>query len=100
MQGINLVREVVNRDSTNIYAQMVLVRGSLISGQYDKAVSRLQTVISLKPGYLEAMVLLAEVYERTGDTKNAIAWYEKSILLVDQPRIQAAIRERIAALKK
>jgi tetratricopeptide (TPR) repeat protein len=100
MKGISKIREVVEKDSTNIYAQMMLVRGSLISGQYDKAISRLKTVNSIKPGNADAILLLAEVYERTGDKINAVSWYEKSLSLVMLPEAKAAIRERIAALKK
>ena len=48
-----------------MYAQMMLAKGSLISGQYDKAISRLQTVNRLQPDNVEAILLLADIYERT-----------------------------------
>ena len=63
MEGILKIREVVEKDSTNLYAQMMLVRGSLLSGQYDKAISRLETVNRIKPDDIDAILLLAEVYE-------------------------------------
>ncbi|MBK5273081.1 MAG: hypothetical protein JJE22_18935, partial [Bacteroidia bacterium] len=44
MEGILKIREVAEKDSNNVYAQMMLVKGSLISGQYDKAISRLLTI--------------------------------------------------------
>ena len=34
MEGIGKIREVVEKDSTNIYAQMILAKGSMMSGQY------------------------------------------------------------------
>ena len=34
MEGLAKIREVVEKDSTNVYAQMTLVKGSLLSGQY------------------------------------------------------------------
>ena len=55
MEGILKIREVVEKDSTNIYAQMMLGNGSLISGQYDKAITRLQTVDRLQPDNVEAI---------------------------------------------
>jgi tetratricopeptide (TPR) repeat protein len=67
MEGILKIREVVQKDSTNIYAQMMLIQGSLISGQYDKAINRLQMVNRLEPANVEAIVLLADIYDRTGD---------------------------------
>ena len=100
MEGISKIKQVVDKDSTNIYAQMMLVRGSLVSGQYEKAISRLKTVNSIKPDDLDAILLLAEVYERTGDKTNAISWYQQSLPFVKLPEAKAAIRERIAALKK
>lgn len=99
MEGITKIRQVVEKDSTNIYAQMTLVRGLLVSGQYDKAISRLQTVNRLKPGYPDALLLLAEVYEQTGDKANAKLYYEKCLPLVQVPEVKKAIQERITGLK-
>jgi len=100
MEGILKIREVVEKDSTNVYAQMMLVRGSLISGQYDKAISRLETVHQLEPNNAEPVLLLAEVYERMKDNASAINWYQKSLPLVKQNEIKAVIEKRIEALKK
>ena len=66
-KDIRKIREVVEKDSTNVYAQMMLVKGSLMSGQYDKAINRLETIYRLQPDNLEAILLLADVYERTND---------------------------------
>ena len=100
MEGILKIREVVEKDSTNLYAQMMLVRGSLISGQYDKALSRLQTVNRLQPGNTDAMLLLADVYERMGDKTNAVSWYQKSLQFIKQPEVRTAIKKRIEELTK
>ncbi|MGQ0740163.1 MAG: tetratricopeptide repeat protein [Bacteroidota bacterium] len=100
MEGILKIREVAEKDSINTYAQMMLGKGSLMSGQYDKAIDRFQTVCRLEPGNLDAVLLLAEVYERTGDKKNAVSWYRKSLPLVKQADIRKAIEQRIAELKK
>lgn len=100
MEGIQKIREVVEKDSTNVYAQMMLAKGSVFSGQYDKAVTRLQTVHRLAPDDMEATLLLADVYERLGEKKNAIDWYQKSLKLAKLAELKKAIEERIAALKK
>jgi tetratricopeptide (TPR) repeat protein len=67
MEGILKVRQVVERDSTNIFAHMVLGHGSLISGQYDRAIDRFGKVLTLQPGNLEAILMMAEVCERKAD---------------------------------
>ncbi len=100
MEGILKIREVVEKDSTNIYAQLMLVQGSLISGQYDKAISRLQTVHRLEPENTQAVFLLADLYDRTGDKANAITWYTKSLRFIKQPEAVKEIRKRIGELSK
>jgi tetratricopeptide (TPR) repeat protein len=100
MEGIKLIREVAEKDSTNMYAQMMLVQGSLISGQYDKAISRLQTVNRLQPDNIETIFMLADLYDRTGDKANAITWYRKSLQFIKQPEAVRDINKRIGDLSK
>jgi Flp pilus assembly protein TadD len=94
------VLEVVKGDSTNVYAQMMLVKGSIFSGQYDKAITRLQLVNRLEPGNLEAILLLADVYERTGEKQNAIKFYKESLLQIKREDARVEISRRIAELSK
>lgn len=100
MEGIGKISEVVEKDSTNIYAQMTLAKGSVISGQYDKAISRLETVHRLKPENLEAIMLLADMYEGLKNNPKAIAWYQKSLLLIKRQDIRDEIEKRIETLGK
>lgn len=100
MEGIAMIRKVIEKDSTNVYAQMMLAKGSLISGQYDKAIDRLQTICRLQPDNLEAIILLADVYERIGDKENAANWYQKCLPLIKQPEMKNAIEKRVEDLKK
>jgi len=100
MEGILKVRQVVEKDSTNVFAQMVLGHGSLISGQYDRAVDRFGKVLALQPGNLEAILMMAEVYERKGDKANAIKWYSNALPLALNPDLKTALEKRIVELKK
>ncbi len=100
MEGILKIREVTEKDSTNVYAQMMLARGSLVSGQYDKAISRLETVNRMKPDNIDAILLLAEVHERMGEKTKAASWYQKSLPLAKDPDLRSAIEKRIEELKK
>ncbi len=100
MEGIAKIREVTEKDSTNVYAQMMLAKGSVMSGQFDKAISRLQTVNKLQPDEMEAMLMLADIYERTGDKKNAVLWYQKTLDYIRFPEARVEIEKRIAELKK
>jgi len=100
MEGIGKIRQVIEKDSTNAYAHMMLAKGSMMSGQYDKAISRLQTIIRLQPDNLEAIMMLADVSERTGDKTSAVKWYKASLEFIKRPDARAEIEKRIAELKK
>lgn len=100
MEGLSHINKVLGRDSTNIYAQMTMAKGSILSGQYDKAIMRLQTVYSNDPSNLDAILLMAEVLERTGKKKEAADWYEKSFAFISREDIRAELKNRIAELRK
>jgi Tfp pilus assembly protein PilF len=100
MEGILKVRQVAEKDSTNIFAQLVLGHGSLISGQYDRAIDRFGKVLALQPGNLEVILMMAEVYERKGDKANSIKWYSNALPLAPNLDLKTALEKRIEELKK
>lgn len=102
MEGISRIREVADRDSTNVYAQMTLAKGAMMTGpgQYDKAISRLQTINRLQPDNAEAILMLADVYERKGNKAEAINWYQRSLEVIGMPDARKEIEKRIMELKK
>lgn len=100
MEGIMMIREVAERDPHNVYAQMMLGIGGAMTGQFDKAIERFKEVMKHQPNNLEARLNLAEVYDQKGDKQNAIEWYEKSKVLIDNEEIIKEIDKRIALLKK
>lgn len=98
MEGIGMIREVADRDTTNTYAQMTLGEASLMSGQLEKAVERFKTVARLHPGNLEAIIRTAETEEQLGNAESAIEWYRKSLELINIPEIRNEVEARIAKL--
>ena len=100
MQGITKIKEVVDKDSTNAYGQLILALGGKKSGQYDKAIERFLTVIKIQPNHIEAMIHLAECYELTDQKDIAIEWYTKVSNSVNIPEAKEAISKRIQELKK
>ena len=99
MEGILKVREVIEKDSTNIFAIMTLGRGSVISGQSDKAIERFEQAHRIDPTNLEAILSLADIYEKKGDNKQAIYWYTKSLPLIQIPGLKVEVEKRINDLK-
>jgi len=99
MKGIQLLLSVVRKDSTNMKAQMMLGVGGYVSGQYDKAIERLQKVVIAQPNNLEAIAFLADAYAAKGDKAEAIKWYLISKRLVNDPHYSQEVDERIKLLR-
>ena len=100
MQGIMMIREVAERDPSNMYAQYMLGVGGLMSGQLDRAIDRLTTVAEKQPDNVEVKLMLAEAYERKGDKQNAVKWYESVRSHIGNPEILKELEKRIQTLKK
>ena len=99
MEGIQKIMGVLQKDSTNIYAQMALADAAVFSSQYDKAIARFQKIISLEPTNLDAILKLADAYTMIGKKKEAIEWYKKSLPLLEREEWKQEVEERINELK-
>ncbi len=115
MEAIGAIREVVARDSANVFAQMTLAQASMMSGQEDKALERLQTVARLQPESADVIFLIADMLERAGKKaeadgnkdlaaqkrKEAAAWYRKALpLLNGKPDFKKEVQAHVAQLEK
>ncbi len=99
MKGIQQLLSVVRKDSNNMKAQMMLGVGGYVSGQYDKAIERLQKVIKVEPDNIEAVAFLADAYAAKGDKAEAIKWYTISKRLVNDSHYSQEVDERIKGLQ-
>jgi tetratricopeptide (TPR) repeat protein len=99
MAGIMKVREVAERDSTNMYAQYMLGVGGIISKQYDRAAQRFARVAKAQPENMEVMFKLAEAYELSNQNELAAEWYGKILQKVENPDMRMELSRRISMLK-
>jgi len=99
MEGILKIRAIADKNPNNVFAQFMLGYGGLVSGQTDKAIERFKTVNQLDPSNTEAIFLLAEMYERKGEKKEAVEWYEKGKQNIENPELLKALEEKIKSLK-
>jgi tetratricopeptide (TPR) repeat protein len=99
MQGVQLLLGVVEKDSTHISANLYLGRFGIISGQFDKAISRLNTVLNADSANIEAYILMADAQAGKGDKAKAIEYLEKVKTLVPDPEFQANIDAYIEKIK-
>ena len=99
MEGILKIRAIAEKNPNNVFAQFMLGFGGMVSGQNDKAIERFLKVTEIDPQNSEAIFLLAELYERGGDKKKAVEWYEKGKKYVANPELMKALDEKIKTLK-
>ncbi|MBK6818445.1 MAG: tetratricopeptide repeat protein [Bacteroidetes bacterium] len=99
MKGVTLLREVTKTDSNNISANIILGKLAIQSGQFDKAIKRLELVLSLKPDNTEALYFLAEAYKGSGNKQKAISLFEQCKALVNNPEFTKEIDNYITTFK-
>jgi lipopolysaccharide biosynthesis regulator YciM len=79
---------------------MTLGQASLMSGQLDKAIERFLNVTRSEPNNLEAILALADVYERKREPKKAVEWYKRSLPHIQIPELRKEVEKRINDLNK
>ncbi len=100
MQGVSILLEIVRKDSANVDALLMLGRFGIISGQYDKAIARLEKILYLRPQNSEALLLLAEAYNGQGNKTKAIEMLERCKKTVTDPAAKKEIESYIQSIKK
>jgi tetratricopeptide (TPR) repeat protein len=77
MKGITLLREVIQKDSNNIEANLQLGLFSVTSRQFDKAIERFQRILRIDSTHIDMYVYLGDTYLTMEEKQNAIENYEK-----------------------
>jgi tetratricopeptide (TPR) repeat protein len=98
MQGIAMLMDVVKKDPKNLKANMSLGTFAIKSGQFDKAITRFNSIIAIKPTP-DAYFYLATAYENLGKNEEAIDAYLKSKKLAANATLSKFIDEKVIALK-
>jgi tetratricopeptide (TPR) repeat protein len=99
MKGVGILREITAKDPNHIPANLMLGRMSIQSGQFDKAVTRFETVLKLDPNNREALYFGAEAYKGKGDKAKAIALFEQCKKVVNNPAFSSDIDNYIKTFK-
>jgi tetratricopeptide (TPR) repeat protein len=77
MQGIQLLLELNKEYPDNVYILNNLGRLAIRTGQFDRAIERLERARSQAPEQTNTICLLAQAYRGAGDTEQAEQWDEK-----------------------
>jgi len=99
MTGISLLREVLQKDSSNIEANLQLGLFSVTSRQYDKAIARFQRILRIDSTQIDMYVYLGDTYLSIGNKKKAIESYENYKIRVKDTLIVRNIDDYIKKLK-
>ncbi len=95
MTGVQLLLKVVESDPEHIEANLVLGRLAVRSGQFDKAIERLEKIVAIDTTLTEAYFHLAEAYRNNGDKEKAVDALEKCKLSVDNPAFRSEVDQLI-----
>lgn len=98
MSGIAMLLDVVKKDPKNMKANMSLGTFAIKSGQFDKAITRFNDIIAMRPSP-DAYFYLATAYENLGKNKEAIEAYLNSKKLAANPTLSTFIDKKVAELK-
>ncbi len=99
MKGISLLQEVLRADSNYVDALLNLGSFAMTSGQYQKAITRFEKVLKLKPQYILLYVRIAEAYEKMGNKEKTIEYLEKYVKKEDDVMLRTSIQNEINKLK-
>lgn len=99
MNGVTLLLEVLEDEPDNLDANLILGRYGIVSGQFEKALTRLNTVIRQDTSIAEAYLYRAEALNGLGRSEEAIADFEKCKALLDNPQLENEIDIFIKELK-
>ena len=99
MKGITLLREVIQKDSNNIEANLQLGLFSVTSRQFDKAIERFNRILRIDSTHIDMYVYLGDTYLTMGDKLKAIESYENYKTRVKDTLIIKDIDQYIKKLK-
>lgn len=99
MNGVTLLLEVIEEAPENIDANLILGRYGIVSGQYEKALGRLNTVIEQDSTIAEAYLYRAEALNALGKKVEAVEDFERCKKLLDNPQLEQEIDVFIKELK-
>ncbi|MCO6477893.1 MAG: tetratricopeptide repeat protein [Phaeodactylibacter sp.] len=77
MKGILMLRDLNQKDPDNVLVLNTLARLAIQTGQYPRAIERLERALELEPGNPNTVCLLAEAYQGNGEAAKAEAFAEQ-----------------------
>lgn len=83
MEGIMLLREVLEENPNYVEALYSLGEFSMMTKQYEKAINRFEAIIAIEPDNLESLIFLGDSYIAIGNKKAGVEAYRKALQHTD-----------------
>lgn len=99
MQGIMMLRDIIEQDPSNQQALMSMGRMSIQTGQFENGVDRFESLVSYYPENVEGIFFLGVCYYETGQLVKAQAQFEKVKELGAAEQIITAADEYLGRIK-
>lgn len=100
MKGVLMLREVEKAEPDNETMNLTLGRLAVVSGQFDKAITRLERLVQQHPENAEAYLHLAEAYRAVGQKEKALVALEQCKRVVkDTPEAVKQVEQIITSIK-
>jgi len=99
MQGIMMLRGIIEKDPSNMKALMSMGRMSIQTGQFENGVDRFESLVSYYPDNAEGNFFLGVCYYETGQLVKARSQFEKVKELDAAPQIVTAADEYLERIK-
>lgn len=99
MQGIMMLREVLDKDPENPEALFNIGMLAIQSGQYDRAIERFETLIRVDSTHIQGQLLLGVALLNAGKKARAKAQFEKVKSMDPDPAVQAEVDSYLKDLK-
>lgn len=99
MQGVAMLKEVIEADPKNELALFNMGMLSIQSGQDDKAINWLTKLVEVNPAHTQGTLLLGLAYMNTGNKKKAKEQFEKVKDMDKDPAVQATVDSYLKDLK-
>jgi outer membrane protein len=99
MQGVMMLREVLQADPKNELALLNMGMLSIQSGQHERAIERLEELVKINPEHAQGQLLLGIALMNTGAKVRAKQQFEKVKQIDSDPAVQATADSYLKDLK-
>lgn len=99
MQGIMMLREIIDQDPKNEKALMSMGRMSIQTGQFENGIERFQSLVNYYPNHIEGNFFLGVCYFEAEQMVKARAQFEKILTLDASEQVLTAANEYLERIK-